>query len=516
VIAVFILFIAWINYINFAIARSSGNIKEMSIRKISGSSRFQLIVQLITDSALINIVSVCLSLAIVQALLPWLKISLGLPQALSFDTNSLLILVAIFVAGTFASGLYPAISISSLNPVSLLRNRISRSTVSLNLNKALIVFQFTASIVLITGTITVFRQLSFIRNRSIGLNLDQTLIVKGPAIKDSTYNGTLSYFSNETRNVTGLSGFAVSSSVPGDELHWGRSFYVKENPNHSIGASIVAIDENFFALFDAEFIAGSNFDDGGTSFRDAIIINETMARELGITPGKATSDQIIMWNEGEEQLPRRVIGIVRDFNQQSFKKKIEPIVFTLREYVYAPWAGEYYSFKISGNDLQATIANIEQLWKKVYPQNPFDYFFLDEHFDTQYRNDRQFGKVFTMFAAFAILIASLGLFGLTAYMISMRTKEIGVRKVLGSSSFQLVHLLSSSYLMLVIIAFVFAIPIAYWLMSMWLSQFEYRINISALTFLLAGAISFLTAMITVGYKSWSAANMNPADALKYE
>jgi putative ABC transport system permease protein len=354
------------------------------------------------------------------------------------------------------------------------------------------------------------------RDKELGLNLDQTLIVKGPAVKNSTYQSTLSFFANETKRLSGVSSFAVSSSIPGEELHWGRSFSRKDMPQTSIGCSIVAIDENFFDLFDAKFSGGKNYPDGTTAWQDAIIINETAARDLGYSDVSLAVDQTILWDENDQLLPKRVIGVVKDFNQQSLRKKVEPIVFTLKKYVFAPWAGEFYSFKVNSKDVQASIREIQGLWKNVYPQNPFDYFFLDEYFDAQYKNDDQFGKVFTVFSALAIFIASLGLFGLTAYMTAMRTKEIGVRKVLGSSAFQLVRLLSGSYLLLVLIAFVIACPIALLLMNEWLSQFAYRIPLSIWIFISAGALCFITALLTVGVKSWQSANMDPAKALKYE
>jgi putative ABC transport system permease protein len=196
--------------------------------------------------------------------------------------------------------------------------------------------------------------------------------------------------------------------------------------------------------------------------------------------------------------------------------KVEPIVFTLKEYIFAPWAGEFYSFKMSAENFQASMQQVDQLWKRVYPQNPFDYFFVDEYFNAQYQNDNRFGKVFTVFSALAIFIASLGLFGLTAYMTALRTKEIGVRKVLGSTTFQLVRLLSTHYVLLVVIAFIIACPLSYLLMDEWLSQFAYRIPLGVWIFMSAGILCLVTAIATVGIKSWQSANMNPAAALKYE
>lgn len=517
IIAIFILVIAWINYINFSIARSSENSREISIRKINGSSRSQLIAQLLVDSAIINLFSTGISIAIIQASLPVLKILIGVPEAVTFGWENALVLFLIFFAGTLCSGLYPAIYISRLNPVLLLKSKISRSAISLKLNKALIIFQVTTSIVLIIGTITVFRQLTFMRDKELGLNLDRTLIVKGPSVKDSAYQSTLSAFANETNTLPGVTSFAVSSSIPGEEIHWGRSFNRKDVPQNSTGCSIVAIDENFFNLFDAQFAAGENYPDGTTAYRDAIIINETAAKALGFTDARLAVDQTIIWNENDQQLPKRVIGVVKDFNQQSLRNKVEPIVFALKKYVFAPWAGEFYSFRLDrGRDLQSSIKEIEILWKTIYPQNPFDYFFLDDYFNAQYKNDERFGKVFTVFSALAIFIASLGLFGLTAYMTAIRTKEIGVRKVLGSSSFQLVRLLTGGYLLLVMIAFVIACPIALLLMNQWLAQFAYRIPLSIWIFVSAGALCFFTALLTVGVKSWQSANLDPVKALKYE
>jgi putative ABC transport system permease protein len=515
-IAIFILLIAWINYINFAIARSSGNSKEISIRKIIGSTRWQLIAQLMTDSALINLVAICISVAVIQAALPVLKIIIDLPDVITFGWQNTVILVAIFFAGTLCSGFYPAIFISKLSPVSLLRSKISRSAISMNLNKALIVFQFTASIVLIVGTITVFSQLSYMRNQELGLNLEQTLVVKGPAVKDSTYLSTLSFFRNEATKVAGVSSFAVSSSIPGQELHWGRNFNRQESPDEETNCAIVAIDEDFFDLYDATFVAGKNYSDGTTLWKEAIIINETASRGLGYAEPSEALDKTVIWHENGELLPKKVIGVIKDFNQQSLRMKVEPIVFTLKEYVFAPWADEFYSFKINGENVQASTEQIDQLWKRIYPQNPFDYFFVDEYFNAQYKNDNRFGKVFTLFSALALFIASLGLFGLTAYMTALRTKEIGVRKVLGSTTFQLVRLLSTSYLALVLIAFVIACPLSYMLMDEWLSQFSYRIDLGLWIFISAGILCLLTAISTVGVKSWQSANMNPATALKYE
>jgi putative ABC transport system permease protein len=516
IIAILILLIAWINYINFSIARSSQNIKEISIRKISGSSRAQLVWQLLIDSATVNFLAVCFSIIVLQSILPVVKPLVGIPEAIGLNWSTGLTLIAIFVGGTLCSGLYPALHISRLQPVSVLKTRVSRSGANLTLNKTLIVLQFAASIILIIGTITIYQQLSFMREQELGLNIDQTLIVKGPAVKDSTYQSTLSWFGDEARKIDRVVSFAVSSSIPGEELHWGRSYSRKDEPQHSIGCSIVAVDEHFFTLFDATFAGGMNFPDGTPSWKDAIILNETAAKELGYGNVSLAVGETILWSENNQSLPKTVIGVVKDFNQQSLRKKVEPIVFTLKQYVFAPWAGEFYAFKVDSREIKTTLDEIENLWKQTFPENPFDFFFLDEYFNAQYKNDVQFGSVFTAFSILAIFIACLGLFGLTAYMMAIRTKEIGIRKVLGSSTFQLVQLLSANYLKLVLIAFVIACPLAVFLMDKWLSQFAYRISLSIWIFVVAGVFCFMTALITVGIKALQSANTDPVKALKYE
>jgi putative ABC transport system permease protein len=516
IIAVFILLIAWVNYINFAIARSTENQKEISIRKISGSDRFQLMVQVIMESAVINLCSMIVSIGVIQAVLPLLKTFVELPEGLTFTTNHLMAVGALFIVCTLCSGLYPAYFISTLKPVLLLKTKVSRSAFSMNMNRVLIVFQFTASIVLIIGTVTIYRQLNFMRTQDTGLALDETLIVKGPAVKDSTYSSHLDFFYNAIDKLPGISAMAVSSSIPGQELHWGRPLHRSEDATNSIDATIVAVDERFFSLFNATFVAGNNFSDATTLNKDAIILNETAAKLLNDAKPADIVGQTIMWGENSGPQPKRVVGVVKDFHQQSLRKEVGPIVFTLKKYVYAPWAGEFYSFKIPAKNAAASIASIQQVWKEVYPANPFDYFFLNDFFNAQYKNDEQFGKIFSAFSTLAILIACLGLFGLTSYMTALRTKEIGIRKVLGSSALNLVQLLSKNFIILVLISFMLACPLAAYGMNQWLEQFAYRIPLSAWIFIVSGLLCLTVAILTVGLKSWKAANINPAQALQYE
>jgi putative ABC transport system permease protein len=516
IIAVFILVIAWVNYINFAIARSTEHVKEAGIRKISGSSQSQLIGLMLMDAALVNLTAAVLSLATIKALLPALTNLLGFPM-LSFNEGYALLIAMLFLLGTFLSGFYPAYVISSYKPVALLKRRSPTSSFGVNLSRGLVVFQFTIAIILIIGTITVGHQLEYMRRQDIGLNVEKALIVKGPGIKDSTYISSLDFFRNETGQISGLHSMAVSSSIPGQELHWAREFSRKDDPNTSAGIYIVAVDENFLSLFDATFLAGRNFTDGSEAFQDAVILNETAARKLGYDNPTQMIDQTIIWQESDDNhYLRRVIGVIKDFHQQSFKEEVEPMVFALKKYLYAPWADEYYSFKLSGATLSPTIAKVESKWSEVFPGNPFDYFFLDDYFASQYKSDRQLGSVFSLFAFLSIFIACMGLFGLSSCLAIRRTKEIGVRRVLGSSIIGIVTLLSKDFLLWVAIAFVIACPLASYGINRWLQQFAYRTQLGPSIFAVAGLISMAVALATVSWQSFATAKRNPSESLRQE
>jgi putative ABC transport system permease protein len=516
IIALFIMVIAWVNYINFAIAKSAESIKEISIRKISGSNLWQLIGQLMAETATVNLLAILISVAMLEMTLPVLRSMLSLPEALALGQKEVWIILLLFGIGTLASGLYPAYAISSLKPLTVLKSKGSK-LFNISLNRSLIIFQFTASMILMISTVTIYRQLDFMLHQHTGLDLERTLIVKGPAIKDSTYHAHQDFFHHAIDQLPKVSVMAMASSIPGEEVHWGRGYSRASDPQKSIGANIVAVDENYFPLFHATFVAGANFSDGNIANQHTIVFNETAVRELGYANPSDIINEIIIWHEsGTVQVSKKVIGVVKDFNQTSFRNKVGPMVFALKKYLSAPWAGEYYAFKIPYANIDESIAEIKQVWEKVFTDNPFDYFFLDDYFFNQYKSDQRFGRVFALFSVLAMIIASLGLFGVSSYLILLRTKEIGVRKVLGSSSAGVVQLLTRDFMWWVFIAFVLACPIAAYLMNQWLQEFAFKISLSPWIFIAAGASCMTLALITVTWKSWRMANINPAEALKNE
>jgi putative ABC transport system permease protein len=516
IIALFILVIAWVNYINFAIAKSAESMKEIGIRKISGSNLWQLIGQLMAESAMVNLLAIFISVVILEITLPLLKTMLSLPEALAFGQKEVWIILLLFVIGTLASGLYPAYAISSLKPLAVLKSKGSKM-VNISLNRTLIIFQFTASMILMISTVTIYRQLNFMLNEHTGFDLEQTLIVKGPAIKDSTYHANQDFFYHAIDQLPNVSSMAMTSSIPGEQVHWGRGYSRASDPQKSIGANIVAVDEHYFSLFKATFVAGNNFSDGSMANQHTIIFNETAVRQLGYNNPSDIINETIIWHESDkESVPKKVIGVVKDFNQTSFRNEVGPMVFGLKKYLVAPWAGEYYAFKIPAGNIDQSISNIKQVWEKVFADNPFDYFFLDDYFFKQYQSDQRFGRVFAVFSVLAMIIASLGLFGVSSYLILLRTKEICVRKVLGSSSAAVVQLLTRDFMWWVFIAFVLACPIAAYLMNQWLQEFAFKIALSPWIFITAGVSCMTLALVTVTWKSWRMANINPAEALKNE
>ncbi len=516
-IAGFILIIAWINYLNLTTAKSIERAKEIGIRKVVGSSRKQLIGQFMSESLVINLLAALLALALSQLLMPAFRILIQGHVATTVGIEMGAAVVGVFLLGTLLSGFYPAWVLSSYQPLRVLKGSVKSSKQGVLLRKGLVVVQFAASIALIAGTLMVQQQLSFMRQQDMGLAMEQALVVKGPGIKDSTYQQHLAYFKNEVSKLPVVQEVAVSSSVPGRELSWARGFYQPSQPDNPTGANIVAVDEEFLDLYGATFRAGRNFSRSISSDRGAVIFNETGIRQLGFESAEAAVQQTVIWEEGDDDKhPKTIVGVLKDFNQESLHQAVEPMVFVLKRYLNASWAGEYYSLKVSTRDYPAALAQIQNQWAHAFPSSPFDYFFLDDYYDRQYRADRQFGNIFSVFAGLAILIACLGLFGLSSYVTLQRTREIGIRKVLGASTQGIVALLSRDFIRLVVVASIIILPIIYWIANGWLENYAYRMEIQWWLLVLPVALVWLLALVTVSFQTVKAALANPVDSLRNE
>ena len=516
-IAGFILIIAWINYLNLTTARLVERAKEIGIRKVVGSSRKQLFGQFMAEALIINLLAALLALTLSQLLMPAFRSLTRGHVATTFGIETEATVIAVFLLGALLSGFYPAWVLSSYQPLRVLKGSVRNSKGGVLLRRGLVVVQFAASIALIAGTLVVQQQLRFMRQQDVGLALEQTVVVKGPGIKDSTYQQHLAYFKNEVSKLPVVQEVAVSSSVPGRELSWARGFYQPSQPDNPTGATIVAVDEEFFDLYEATFRAGRNFSRSIFSDRGAVIFNETAIRQLGFESAEAAVQQTVIWEEGEDDKhPKTVVGVVKDFNQESLHQAVEPMVFVLKRYLNAPWAGEYYSLKVSTRDYPAALAQIQDQWAQAFPNSPFDYFFLDDQYDQQYRADRQFGQIFNAFAGLAILIACLGLFGLSSYVTRQRTREIGIRKVLGASTPGIVTLLSRDFIRLVLVASIIILPIIYWVTNGWLENYAYRMEVKWWLLALPVALVWLLALITVSFQTVKTALANPVDSLRTE
>ncbi len=521
IIAAFILIIAWINYINLSTARSLERAKEVGVRKVAGATSGQLIWQFLAESALLNLAALALSLGLTMLLQPALNKLVEKPLSLSMLAGGnlggpaiLILLGIVFLAGMLLSGFYPAFALSAFKAIHVLKGSFKRSTKGVWVRQSLVVFQYTASVVLIVGTFIVFRQLDFMRKENLGFNMDKTLVVRGPELTrwDSSSITRINAFKAEVRQYPGIKAVSASGNLFGNRLS--RTFNVKRvGSDQEKGATFsrMDIDLDFFNTYQIKMLAGRDFiptdsDPDGRKVKNAII-NLSAAKLLGLPNAEvAVGQKITLYGKEWE-----VVGVVSDFHQQSLKHAIEPIIF--RPFYYN---GGFYSMKIATDDLEKTIGQIKQQYDSFFPGNDFSYFFMDDQFNKQYKDDQLFGKVVSFFSLLAVLIASLGIFGLSSYTIAQRTKEISVRKVLGSSVTGIVTLLSRDFLKLVLIAIIIGCPLAWYGVNLWLNDFTYKVSIEWWMFILAGLMAVGIALLTIGSQAIRAALVNPAESLKGE
>jgi putative ABC transport system permease protein len=511
IIAFFIIGIAWINYINLSTARSLERAKEVGIRKVLGALRKNLIGQFLIESLLLNIIAFLLSVGIVYLLAPWFNQLTGanIGRRFYLPGNYWLGFAGMFLAGSFCSGIYPAFVLSGFQPIQVLKGLFKSSIGGITLRKSLIVGQFAASVILITGTIIVFQQVNFMRSQRLGVNINQTLVLEGGDSQiDSVYEGTLSAFKQELLKNPEIKSITASTSVMGREIYWTNDAKRLGIANKGeVTLYNMAIDYDFIPSFGLEIKAGRNFSRDFKTDKKAVLLNEQAARLLGFDDyNKALREMI---NSAGDTV--KVLGIVANYHHQGLQKVIDPMIFRLRMD-----NRDAYSIKISTGNLNKTLSAIEKTWNAFFPSDPFNYFFLDELFDSQYKSDKQFGKMFALFSALAICIACFGLLGLSAYNVLQRNKEIGVRKILGASVQNILYLLSRDFLKLVLVAFLIASPLTWWLMHNWLEDFAFRINIPWWSFLLAGVLSLLIALCTICIQALKAAVSNPVNSLRNE
>jgi putative ABC transport system permease protein len=515
-ISFLILLIAWFNYINLSTANSFKRANEVGVRKVIGAGRSNLIRQFLGESMLINLLAFVLAIVLVLLIQPLFNELIDKQLSLQTITGSgIWIYGLLFLfAGSLLSGAYTAFTLSGFNPVETLKGKISKTSKGILLRKSLVVSQFAISIMLIIATILIYNQLYFMQHKSLGINPNQLLVVRGPEVgHDSTLKFHRAAFQNELAAESFVKDFCASGSIPSGNYNFITSGFTRPNPkmgDELEAYSFVIIDNRYLSTYQIPLVIGRNFTAAECAVpwndNSKVIMNETAVKQLGFTnPGDILRTKI-QWHERKLD----VIGVVKDYNHLGVQNVISPMIF------YPQNNPSYFTVRLTPGDMKQKISSLEKIYKSDFSGNPFEYFFVDENYNKLYASEMQYGNIFTAASLWAIFIACLGLFGLVTFTVESRTKEIGVRKVLGASVFSIVSLLSKDFISLVCIAFVIATPVALYFMNKWLENFAYRIQIGWVVFAIAGAVAILVALVTISFQAIKAAVSNPVKSLRTE
>ncbi len=508
-IALFLIIIACINFMNLATARSASRAREVGIRKIVGSTKSSLIRQFLFESLVMSLISVVVAAFLVQLLLPVFN-RLTQKQLEIQYLNEPFNLVFLLVIGLFVgflAGLYPAFVLSSFRPITILKGRFTTSRSGTRMRNALVVLQFAISIICIAMTILVFRQMDFMQKKDLGFDKENMVVIE----RAYTLQNRGEAFKQEIRSLPGVVNTAGSNTIVSGGGYYGIMFLAEGDPEVKTTRGM-NIDEDFIATMGLEITQGRGFSREFNETRN-VIINESTIKEFGWNDPVGMKIRYL----GEENEPvgeYTIIGVVKDFHYNSLHSPINS--FVLLGFPQDQRNLANLQIKIKPENIGETLGAIEQKWKEFNPQEPLSYYFLDSKLDEMYGNEKTSGQIFSIFSLLAIVIACIGLFGLSAYMAELRTKEIGIRKVLGSTSSKIVALLSKDFAKLVALAFVIAVPIAYFVMTRWLQNFAFRSPVHVWIFLLAGLAAILIAQLTISFQALKAANTDPADALRFE
>jgi len=506
VIALFILLIACVNFMNLSTARSSNRAKEVGVRKVLGSARKYLIAQFLTESVLVTLTSAVIAVFLAFLLLPLFNQMAG--KQLAFTGSNLTwllpsLLVIVLVVG-FLAGSYPAFYLSAFQPIDVLKGKIAKGFKGSFLRGFLVVFQFSISIFLIIGTLVIYNQLNYIHNRSLGFDRSQVLVIKNSNVLGQQAKVLKQYL----KQLPGVVSTTMSSYQPTGDARLKTGLFPDQTIDikKDILTEFWAVDEDYIKTMGIKLIDGRNFSKQMATDTAAIIVNEAFVKKYN---HKDPLSQTV-YRDFDKVRPYHIIGIVKDFNFESLHANIAPLAF-----VYVPDNGAI-SARLRTSNLSALMSQIENKWKELSPNQQFTYSFMDQDFDAIYHSEQQLGTIFISFSTLAIVIACLGLFGLAAYAAEQRNKEIGIRKVLGANVSAIVSMLSMDFIRLVIISIVIATPIAWWTMNKWLQDFAYRIHIQWYILAFAGIIAIFIAFITVSFQSIRAALANPINSLRSE
>lgn len=527
IIAGLILIIAYVNYINLSTIKSMDRAKEVGLRRTFGSQKGALIMQFFFESLILSSVGIVVAIILVLVFRSTFEKLTGITITTFFwtDFKIWLPLLTLLILGSFLSSLYPAYLLSSYNPVQILKGKLPIGGSGVFVRKCLVLFQFIISISLIIGTFTIYNQLEFMRKKDIGINLERTIIVPAPSNNFESQMGGRNFYQKMQAFRASLieypeiEGITSASSIPGVDLNWTRPYKRKNAVNKNNLYATFAIGPEFVDQFKIGLVAGKKFDESMISVKQMptgstpILINEAAVNAFGFESAeKAVGEFLTDTNGSGIEFEYEIIGVLKDFNQKSLKESLTPIVFRLED----GSSIEYYAVKVSSKDLPATIDRIEKSFKENFPVSPFEYFFLDEFFNNQYKVDQQFGQIFTVFAGLAIFITCLGLFGLTLFTSFQKAKEIAIRKVFGASVFSLIMLLIKDFLKLILFASTIAWVLSWWGLEQWLQGYSVRIDINFLLFILATLMVISIAFVIIGAQSWKINKNNPLKAIKQD
>jgi putative ABC transport system permease protein len=504
VIAFFVLIIACINFMNLSTAKSTLRAREVGIRKTAGSTRGKLISQFLSESVIMTFVSLVLAIVIVQVVLPVYGNWLGRELSFKLFSSPYMIpglLMFGFIVGIIA-GLYPAFFLSSFSPTKVLKDQTLAETKGIGLRNILVIFQFSASIFLIIGTLIVNRQMNFIQNKDVGFIHKNILILRTPA----SYGRVSKAFENEIRQQAGVVGMTASSSLPGFSfVNWG---FGAVGVDKQFSLNVITCDAGFEKTMGFRMVEGRFFSPEFPTDFSGIILNETAVRVLGLKKPIGTK----MFNGKMPPDNYHVIGVVKDFNYESVHSQIRPM--GLVNLNGSP--GSYISIRYESGRSEEITGSVKRIWEKLLPGIPISYSYMEDDYKNLYRNEAQTKQVFTMLAGLAIIVAILGLLGLASFMAQRRTREIAIRKVSGAGVVQIINLLTWKFVKWVLISFVLACPVAWWVMNRWLQDFAYRVSLNAWVFIFSGIIALFLVIITVCIVTFRAASVNPAESMKYE
>jgi putative ABC transport system permease protein len=504
-IGIFIIIMACINFINLSTAQSVGRSREVGIRKVLGSNKAQLFRQLLGETFLIVIAAVAVGLIIASICLPYIKHIASIPEQLPLLNNSTILFIAgIIIVVTLLAGTYPSLVVSGFKPALALKNKITSATVGgISLRRGLVIIQFAISQVLICGTVIAISQMNYIRRADLGFNKEAVLVLNSNV--DSSVNLRQPSFKEKLLAISGVQSVSFSSDVPSSESNSSGNFAYDHKPDENFEVYRKLGDEDYFKTYGLKIIAGRPYRKSDTL--NEVVVNETLVNKLGVKdPREVVGHEIRLGGAW-----RPIVGVVKDFKTNSLREGIKPLAIGERNIRY-----NYTGIKLNTPDLDATTKKIEQAWNQFFPEYVYTPTFMDERINKFYTQENQLSLLYKIFAGIAIFISCLGLYGLISFMAAQRTKEVGIRKVLGASVANIIYLFSKEFTILIIVAFVVAVPVAYYMMGNWLSNFAFRINISIWVFALSIFVSIFIAWITVGYKSIQAALANPVKSIRSE